>query len=78
MEDYVQRNSFTNVCRFMDDGVSGTTFDRDGFKVMTAEVEAGKVDIFQLHRLFRFYQTRGYSDCRGRSEIAKDVGGEEP
>ena len=43
MEDYAKRNSFTNVRHFTDDGVSGTTFDREGFKAMIAEVEAGNV-----------------------------------
>ena len=43
MEDYAQRNGFTNVRHFTDDGVSGTTFDRDGFKAMIAKVEAGNV-----------------------------------
>ena len=43
LEDYAQRNGFTNVRHFTDDGVSGTTFDRDGFKAMIAEVEAGNV-----------------------------------
>ena len=43
LEDYAKRNSFTNVRHFTDDGVSGTTFDRDGFKAMIAEVEAGNV-----------------------------------
>ena len=41
LEDYAKRNSFTNVRHFTDDGVSGTTFDREGFKAMIAEVEAG-------------------------------------
>ena len=43
LEDFCKRNSFTNVRHFTDDGVSGTTFDRDGFKAMIAEVEAGNV-----------------------------------
>ena len=34
LEDLCKRNSFTNVHHFTDDGVSGTTFDRDGFKAM--------------------------------------------
>ena len=43
LEDFCKRNGFTNVRHFTDDGVSGTTFDRDGFKAMIAEVEAGNV-----------------------------------
>ena len=43
LETYAKQNGFTNVRHFTDDGVSGTTFDREGFKAMIAEVEAGNV-----------------------------------
>ena len=54
LEDYAKRNGFTNVCHFTDDGVSGTTFDRDGFKAMIAEVEAGKVSTIIVKDMSRF------------------------
>lgn len=46
----------------MDDGVSGTTFERDGFKAMMADVEAGKVGTVitkDLSRLGRDYLKTG-------------------
>ena len=54
LEDYAKRNSFTNVRHFTDDGVSGTTFDRDGFKAMIAEVEAGNVATIIVKDMSRF------------------------
>lgn len=46
----------------MDDGVSGTTFEREGFKTMMADVEAGKVGTIitkDLSRLGRDYLKTG-------------------
>ena len=37
-----------------DDGVSGTTFDRDGFKAMIAELEAGYVTTIIVKDMSRF------------------------
>ena len=54
LEDYAKRNGFTNVFHFTDDGVSGTTFDRDGFKAMIAEVEAGNVEAIIVKDMSRF------------------------
>ena len=54
LEDYAKRNGFTNVRHFTDDGVSGTTFDRDGFKAMIAEVEAGNVATIIVKDMSRF------------------------
>ena len=54
LEDFCKRNSFTNVRHFTDDGVSGTTFDRDGFKAMIAEVEAGTVATIIVKDMSRF------------------------
>jgi len=54
LEDYAQRNGFTNVRHFTDDGVSGTTFDRDGFKAMIAEVEARNASTIIVKDMSRF------------------------
>ncbi len=43
LEDFAGRNGFRNIRHFTDDGVSGTTFEREGFQKMIAEVEAGNV-----------------------------------
>jgi DNA invertase Pin-like site-specific DNA recombinase len=46
----------------VDDGVSGTTWDREGFKAMMADIEDGKVEIVitkDLSRLGRDYLKTG-------------------
>lgn len=46
----------------MDDGVSGTTWERDGFKAMMADIEDGKVGTVitkDLSRLGRDYLKTG-------------------
>ena len=32
LEDYTEKNGFTGIRHFTDDGISGTTFEREGFK----------------------------------------------
>ena len=54
LEDYARHNGFSNVRHFTDDGVSGTTFDREGFKAMIAEVEAGNVSTIIVKDMSRF------------------------
>lgn len=43
LEDYAQRNGFTNIRHFTDDGVRGTTFKRPGLDAMLDEIRAGNV-----------------------------------
>lgn len=43
MEDYAQKNGFTNIRHFTDDGVRGTTFKRPGLDAMLEEIRAGNV-----------------------------------
>ena len=59
---YTQDNGFSNPQFYVDDGVSGTTFERDGFKTMMNDIEAGKVGIVitkDLSRLGRDYLKTG-------------------
>ncbi len=42
---YAKDHRFPNPAFFVDDGVSGVTFDRPGFQVMLSEVEAGYVAV---------------------------------
>ena len=42
---YVKDHHFSNPVFFIDDGVSGVTYDRPGFQAMLAEIEAGNVAI---------------------------------
>ena len=43
LKKYADDNGFRNTVFYIDDGISGTTFERDGFKSMLAAIEAGKV-----------------------------------
>lgn len=54
LEDYARKNGFANIRHFTDDGVSGTTFDREGFQSMIAEVEAGNVAVIIVKDMSRF------------------------
>ena len=40
LEDYAQKNGFTNIRHFTDDGVRGTTFKRPGLDAMLEEIRA--------------------------------------
>ena len=63
LEDYAVKNGFANFRHFSDDGVSGTTFERKGFKEMVAEVEAGNVGaviVKEMSRLGRDYLQVGF------------------
>ena len=43
LEDFAKKNGFTNIRHFLDDGTTGVHFERDGWKQLIAEVEAGNV-----------------------------------
>ncbi len=43
LEAYAEKNGFTGICHFTDDGISGTTFDRPGLQALIAEVEQGNI-----------------------------------
>lgn len=43
LEDYAQKNGYTNIRHFTDDGYSGVNFNRPGFQAMISEIEAGNV-----------------------------------
>lgn len=62
LKKYAEDNGFHNTAYYVDDGVSGTTFERDGFKAMLADIEAGKVGTVitkDLSRLGRDYLKTG-------------------
>ena len=54
LQDYCKKNGYHNTRFFVDDGISGTTFDRPGFKEMEALAEAGKVGTIIVKDLSRF------------------------
>ena len=41
--EYAKKNHFPNPVFFVDDGYSGTNYDRPGFQSMLVEIEAGRV-----------------------------------
>jgi len=43
LADYAKSNGFTNISHCTDDGTSGTTFQREAWQELIADVEAGKI-----------------------------------
>ena len=63
LKHYADENGFSNYRYFVDDGVSGTTFEREGFQSMISEIENGKVGtviVKDLSRLGCEYLQTGY------------------
>ena len=54
LEKYAKDHNFTPFKCYVDDGVSGTTFERDGFKEMLSDVDAGLVSTIIVKDLSRF------------------------
>lgn len=52
--DYCQKQGFTNTMFFVDDGISGTSFERGGFQQMQKMVEEGKICRVVVKDLSRF------------------------
>ncbi|GHU35083.1 recombinase [Clostridia bacterium] len=62
LEDYANRNGFTNWVHRSDDGFSGTSFSRPAWNEVISDVEAGKVSTIiskDSSRLFRDYIRAG-------------------
>ena len=62
LKKYAEDNGFSNHVFYVDDGVSGTTWEREGFKAMLADIEEGKVGTVitkDLSRLGRDYLKTG-------------------
>ena len=63
LTDYARQNSFNIVEIFIDDGYSGTTYDRPAFQQMIKMVEQKKINTIitkDLSRLGRDYIKTGY------------------
>ncbi len=63
LTDYVKQRGWVIYKIYVDEGKSGTNFDRDGFKEMIADIEAKKIDcviVKDLSRLGRNYLDSGY------------------
>ncbi len=67
LSSYVQERGWRIVDYYVDDGISGTTFERGGFKRMIDDIEDGKVNMVitkDLSRLGRDYLKTGfYTEC---------------
>lgn len=62
LKQYAEDNGFSNPIFYVDDGMSGTTWERSGFKAMLADIESGKVGTVitkDLSRLGRDYLKTG-------------------
>ncbi len=62
LEKYATEHGFTNAKFYVDDGFSGTNFNRSGFREMLDDVETGKIGIVitkDLSRLGRNYLLTG-------------------
>ena len=62
LKRFADENGFCNPVYYVDDGVSGTTWEREGFKAMMADIEDGKVGTVitkDLSRLGRDYLKTG-------------------
>ena len=58
LKKYAMDRGYTNIQFYIDDGISGTTFNRAGFQSMIADVESGKVKrviVKDMSRLGRDY-----------------------
>ena len=59
--DYIKQQKWHLVRYYVDDGYSGTNFERPEFKAMIADIEAGKIDCVITKDLSRL--GRNYLDC---------------
>lgn len=62
LQKFAEDNGLPNPTFYVDDGVSGTTWEREGFKAMMSDIEDGKVGIVitkDLSRLGRDYLKTG-------------------
>ena len=63
LSEYVQENGWRVEDVYVDDGISGTTFERGDFKRMLDDIEQGKINMVvtkDLSRLGRDYLKTGY------------------
>lgn len=73
LQKYALDHGWKNIRFYIDDGISGTTFNRPGFQEMIADIEAGivkRVIIKDMSRLGRDYLQVGmYTEIMSRSTM---------
>ena len=67
LKEYAKKNGHRNIRIFVDDGVSGATFQRSGFQEMMALIEAGKVKTVIVKDMSRF--GRNYIEVGQLTEV---------
>ena len=63
MQRYIKENDLELIKEYVDDGISGTTFDRPGFNKMLQDIENGTINMVitkDLSRLGRDYIKTGH------------------
>lgn len=61
--EYLHKNNFVNMTEFIDDGATGTNFDRKGFKDLLNNIENGNINTVitkDVSRIGRNYVKTGY------------------
>ena len=72
LESYAQSQGFTNIVHFCDDGDTGVRFDRDAWKELMAEVNAGNVCRIVLKDMTRW--GRNYLEVGNYMELFRRKG----
>ena len=67
LTQYADEKGFFNTRFYVDDGISGTTFERDGFKAMLNDVQNGEVKTVIVKDMSRF--GRNYLEVGFYTEI---------
>ena len=61
--EYLYKNNFINMMEFIDDGITGTTFNRKGFRELLENIENGNINTVitkDVSRMGRDYVKTGY------------------
>jgi DNA invertase Pin-like site-specific DNA recombinase len=67
LTEYVEKQGWEVVDTYIDDGFSGTNFDRPGFQRMIADIEKGRINLVITKDLSRL--GRNYIMCGQYTEI---------